>query len=526
MTALPALVITHNGTRLAEEARVRLTLLRVSQAASTPTQAELTWAIENTVPGLNPGDDLAIRVGDEALFEGVVRTSELTRNTEGQSFRIRAYDALDHLRRQSQTAPHEAQTLERFVSTQTESLGFELVGFEGSPTNGYMFSRGRTALDQLRTVAEHLGYYFHLDRRVLRGFTLQPSSGPAAGSAPIAQSPNAAPGVSTPSRTRRPEVHWRQLVDAKITTTQVGSAPRVRILGSGLANAEHFDVETGSGSEQVTLTGQTVVSREHGEARAAAATTLAAATAKHLTATLLPGNATLRPGQTLTLTNVPGSTANLEVVLTQVVHILDPRRGFTTEVASLPPPPSPDRSEVARVSVGEVVELADDGRVRVFLPDYQERSDWLRVIAPGAGKDRGFVMLPELGDHVVVLSPDGDPSHGVVLGGVWESEPRDAGVADSHRRRSEWGNPKQRVTLDEDEESLTAETGYGAVVRLKHRDISLRAAHGRLTLTDARGSGLELDGDHVRLYSSQPLTIESPGQPLRIRAARIDFEEA
>lgn len=526
MTALPALVITHNGTRLPEEARVRLTLLRVSQAASTPTQAELTWAIENTVPGVNPGDDLNIRIGDEALFEGVVRTSELTRSAEGQLFRIRAYDALDHLRRQSQTAPHEAQTLERFVSTQTEGSNFELAGFEGGSTNGYMFSRGRTALEQLRSVAEHLGYYFHLDRRVLRGFTLQPSPQPAAVSSSGVTPLETAPGASASPRTRHPEVHWRQLVDAKLTTTSVGTAPRVRVLGSGLASPEHFDVETGAGSEHVTLTGQTLASRQQAEARAAAASAVAGAAAKHLAATLLPGNPALRPGQTLTLTNVPGSTASLEFVLTQTIHTLDPRRGFTTVLSSLPPAPNPDRSEVARVSVGEVVELADDGRVRVFFPDYQERSDWLRVIAPGAGKDRGFVMLPELGDHVVVLSQDGDPSHGVVLGGVWEAGPRDSGVADSHRRRSEWGNPKQRLTLDEDEESLTAETGYGAVLRLKRRDISVRAAHGRLTMTDGRGSGLEFEGDHVRLYSSQPLTIESPGQPLKIRAARIDFEEA
>lgn len=526
MTALPALVITLNGTRLTEEARVRLTLLRVSQAASAPSLAELTWAIEETLPGVGPGDELSIRVEDEALFEGVVRASELTRGPDGQLFRVRAYDALDRLRQQSQTDPHEAMPLEQFARVQTEGLNLELAGFEAAATNGYMFSRGRSRLSQLRDVAEELGYYFHLDRRVLRGFKLEPAPEPLAASgqrAPLA--PDAISG-GTPPRTRRPEVHWRQLENAKLTTTRVGTAPRIRVLGSALAQADHFDVESGAGEEGVTLTGQDLVSRQHAEARAAAMAATAQASARQLSASLLPGNPSLRPGQTLSVKGVPGTTAGLAVVLTEVIHTLDPRRGFITDVSSQPPAPNTSRGETNRLSVGEVVELADDGRVRVFFPDYQERSDWLRVVAPGAGTDRGFVMLPERGDHVVVLFPNGDPSHGVVLGGVWQSGPRDAGVADAHRRRSEWGNPKQRLTMDEDDESLTAETGYGAVVRLRHRDISVRAAHGQLTLTDGRGSGFELKGDQVRLYSSQPLTIESPGQPLRIRAARIDFEEA
>ena len=46
-------------------------------------------------------------------------------------------------------------------------------------------------------------------------------------------------------------------------------------------------------------------------------------------------------------------------------------------------------------------------------------SFWCRMASSMAGPDRGFCMLPEAGDEVVVAFQNGDPNHGYVLGAVW-----------------------------------------------------------------------------------------------------------
>ena len=45
------------------------------------------------------------------------------------------------------------------------------------------------------------------------------------------------------------------------------------------------------------------------------------------------------------------------------------------------------------------------GRVKLTFPWLSDTyvSDWARTVQPGAGKDRGAMVLPEVGDEVLVL---------------------------------------------------------------------------------------------------------------------------
>jgi len=79
--------------------------------------------------------------------------------------------------------------------------------------------------------------------------------------------------------------------------------------------------------------------------------------------------------------------------------------------------------------IGIVVDNADPdqlGRVKVKLPmlpgDIQ--TFWSRVMTPSAGKERGFFWLPEIEDEVLVGFMGGDPSHPIVLGGLWNGMDR------------------------------------------------------------------------------------------------------
>jgi phage protein D len=74
--------------------------------------------------------------------------------------------------------------------------------------------------------------------------------------------------------------------------------------------------------------------------------------------------------------------------------------------------------------IGKVTNNEDPeglGRVRVMFPTLTEKHDsqWARVVAAGAGQDRGFDCLPEINDEVLVGFEHGDIHRPFVMGGLW-----------------------------------------------------------------------------------------------------------
>jgi uncharacterized protein involved in type VI secretion and phage assembly len=63
-------------------------------------------------------------------------------------------------------------------------------------------------------------------------------------------------------------------------------------------------------------------------------------------------------------------------------------------------------------------------RVKVKLPWLEENaeSDWAKVLTFMAGKERGGIFLPEIGDEVLVAFEHGDLQHPYVLGALWNSK--------------------------------------------------------------------------------------------------------
>jgi uncharacterized protein involved in type VI secretion and phage assembly len=52
----------------------------------------------------------------------------------------------------------------------------------------------------------------------------------------------------------------------------------------------------------------------------------------------------------------------------------------------------------------------------------KEESAWCRIVTWGAGKDRGWYGLPEVGDEVLVGFEQGDFNRPVILGSLWNKE--------------------------------------------------------------------------------------------------------
>jgi len=76
------------------------------------------------------------------------------------------------------------------------------------------------------------------------------------------------------------------------------------------------------------------------------------------------------------------------------------------------------------VMVGLVTDNDDPqelGRVKLKFPSLDDdfESDWARVVAAGAGAERGLVAMPEVNDEVLVIFEAGDIRRPFVLGGLW-----------------------------------------------------------------------------------------------------------
>jgi phage protein D len=150
------------------------------------------------------------------------------------------------------------------------------------------------------------------------------------------------------------------------------------------------------------------------------------------------GNPKLRAGKAVSLGLVK-QPFDGQYVLTTTRHVYDPKDGYTVwftvsgrqerslfgltsgggshNGASLGPP-------VYGVVSALVTDLDDPqrmGRVKLKFPWLSDTytSDWARTMHPGAGKDRGAVILPEVNDEVLVAFEQGDIRRPFVLGGLY-----------------------------------------------------------------------------------------------------------
>ncbi len=117
------------------------------------------------------------------------------------------------------------------------------------------------------------------------------------------------------------------------------------------------------------------------------------------------------------------------------------------------------------VVVGQVTDNNDPmnlGRVKLKFPWISDdhTTDWVRVVTPMAGKERGFFFLPEVGDEVLVAFQFGDVSRPYVLGALWSkvdappptaNEGQSSGGERSVNRRVIRSKAGHLVTLDDSE---------------------------------------------------------------------------
>jgi phage baseplate assembly protein V len=200
-------------------------------------------------------------------------------------------------------------------------------------------------------------------------------------------------------------------------------------------------------------------------------------------------------------------------------------------------------SEAAQnVVVGEVSELASAapfGRVRVRYQHLNgTESGWCPVVSPMTGPGRGFVFMPEVGDHVLVLLEGGDANRGFIVGGVWSEKhkapeqsgpPADNNVRfirsrSGHQFRLDDTKSKERIELvdkDGTRKVVIDSAGKKIQVICDSGDVEVTAGSGNVTVKAASGA-VTVEGATISIKAKQSLTLEAGGT-LKIKGAKVDI---
>jgi uncharacterized protein involved in type VI secretion and phage assembly len=157
----------------------------------------------------------------------------------------------------------------------------------------------------------------------------------------------------------------------------------------------------------------------------------------------------------------------------------------------------------------------EDGlcRVRVRYPwhDKPRESYWARLAVPMAGDGRGTVMIPEVGDEVLVAFEREDLRFPYVLGALWNGRDKPPLANDD-------GKNDKRIVTSRKKHYLLFDDGARGVVELAHENGGLvRFTDDEIVLQDKQGNQLKIEN------KSGAITLQAKGQ-LNIKAATVTIE--
>jgi phage protein D/phage baseplate assembly protein gpV len=518
--------------------------------------------------GVKLGDSVAVSVryaeGSEQLITGEVTSLEAVIDSSGSHVVLRGYDKSHRLHRGRKARSWAEQTDSEIVSAIAQEAGLSASVDDSEVTHAYIAQPGVSDWDFLLSRAREIGY----DLRV------------SSGSLEFKKPSRAGDGPEPGSLEREPAagqiVYGDNLVSFRPRVSIVDQASSFEVRGwdvkskrAVIGTAQAANTSAAIGVEQSEATGalgdKTYVRNDRLFAAEDAATKAAEGLAAGVGSSfaeaegVVVGDPKLRAGSTVNVSGV-GTPFDGKYVLTSTRHVLD-RYGYRTEFVvsgrqdrtliglvsqGAPEPPSAVGQLVHGAVPAVVTEVKDDpdslSRVKVKFPwlDDSFSSDWARVVFPGAGKERGFVCMPEIDDEVLVCFEQGDFRRPYVLGGLFNGTDaaKDAktlvdtasgtiGVralttrvghslkftdADSGKgiKLATGGEQVESLELDAAGHSITISSSGN--ITIKSGDSGTISVKAGTSMTLEATSSLELKAPTVKLTGDGQIAIKSNGQ--------------
>lgn len=190
--------------------------------------------------------------------------------------------------------------------------------------------------------------------------------------------------------------------------------------------------------------------------------------------------------------------------------------------------------------IGLVVDNKDPeklARVKIKIPSLNtnETTWWAPLVSLGAGKERGWLFIPEIDDEVVVIFESGEMNKPLVIGALWNGKdvPADANDGENERR-SITSREGSKIILDDKEEQIVIEDGGGLgkititkdkiMIEASENDVCVQAPMGELNIVANEFQGEASQNFQIqataaaKLSSDAKVTIKG-GSMLKIHGA-------
>ena len=233
-------------------------------------------------------------------------------------------------------------------------------------------------------------------------------------------------------------------------------------------------------------------------------------------------NVKLKLGSTIEIEDALIKDTYGSYVITNISHHIDQGGGYSNSFEAIPvevktPPlasvPVPPFCEMQLAKVVDVNDEKSLGRIKVeFLwqEGSGETSPWLRVASPYTGNDKGFYIIPEVDDQVLVAFENNNPDKPYVLSGMYngDAKPEYFDAKNNYKGfkskgENEWkfGDKNKSITINAPSsitmsagKTITIKTGGGG-----DSSISIDVGDGTVNVT----------GKEINVKGAQTINIES-----------------
>src|SRR6478752_763510 len=546
-----------DGSPLAADAKALLISAHVDDSLHLPDLFLLRFRdpgrLVITKSGVKIGSKVKVSVATdgstspEPLIQGEVTALEAEFDSTGTYTVIRGYDQAHRLFRGRRTETYTQSTASDAATKVAQRAGLAVGKIEATSTVfDHLSQGGVTDWEFLESLAKQIGYEItvkngKLDFRKPQKADAAPAGGKAAAENPLVL------------RLGTDLLRFRSLITAAEQVKEVQArgwdlAQKKAFVATSPAKTTSAELATISPADIAKKFGDPVyvasdvayrTQAEVDGAAAAIAEQIAGAFAEF--EGVARGNPKLYAGAAISIDNV-GAPFDGKYTITSSRHRYDPATGYTTSFAVTG---RQERSLYglasggggARTGQSPVIAQVSDAndpqqqaRVKLTFPWLSDSyvSDWARTVQPGAGKNRGAMVLPEVGDEVLVIFEQGDIRRPYVLGGLYngvDTPPTGGpklidGSSGAINRRSFVSRKGHRIDLiDEDgrTEGITLST-TGDKLQLKMDSVDTKItvhSDGKVliegkggVMIDAASSKLELKGSEVTITATSGVKID------------------
>lgn len=455
-------------------------------------------------------------VAPTPLLDGEITALEKEHDGTGTFTVVRGLDRSHRLTRGRRVAGYQQMTVSDVATKVARKAGLGVGRVDATTTVHPQVSQGNvTDWDFLRGLAVDVGAEVAV----------------VDGKLEFRRSTDAAKAPGATDATKEPLVLevGRNLLRLRAVVTSAEQVPQVQVRGwdftakravVGTAKAATRSAEVGTKPDQLagTFAAPTLVASGTPYLTQGEVDDAAKALAEHVASGfaelegVLRGNPLVRAGTAVTLTNA-GKPFDGKYTVTASRHVFAPDTGYQTWITVSGVEDRSLRGLVdggdgtgaggrPGVVIGQVSDNRDPedlGRVRLLFPWLADDfvSDWARTVQPGAGGGRGAMVVPEVGDEVLVAFEHGSFGRPYVVGGLYNGVDKPAqgegSVIDKNsgevNRRSFHSRTGHRLEM--------VEAAGGA------SGVRIRTGDGKLTLD------LDQQNTKITVHSDGTVTVEA-----------------